>query len=198
MQTTNDTRNSVKEKPKATSGCEGDGADPTCSGGEVSDERQRGGRGVAGLLAAAAGSGRAVARSASLAEQGRGGARRGGARQGRGVQGRGAQRRRWPRSASLAEQGRGGAGLTPAAQGRAGAEQGRGGACRGGARSGVAGRAAAELGEQGRGGARAGAALARDRMQRRGTCPAVVAEGLRRWWRVGSENGFGGEMGLER
>ncbi|KAK9150691.1 hypothetical protein Syun_009000 [Stephania yunnanensis] len=88
--------------------------------------------------------------AASLAEQGRGGARRGGARQGRGVQGRGAQRRGAPS--------------------RAGAG----------------------------GGARTGAALAQDRMQRRGTCPAVVAEGLRRWWRVGSENGFGGEMGLER
>ncbi|KAK9092488.1 hypothetical protein Syun_027399 [Stephania yunnanensis] len=115
MQTTNDTRNSVKEKPKAISGCEGDGADPTCSGGEVSDEWQRCGRGVAGLLAAAAGSGRAVARSGVASRAG---------------QGRGAQRRRWPSRAGAGcagaelgshRQRRGAQGRSRAGAGRAGA-----------------------------------------------------------------------------
>ncbi|KAK9087843.1 hypothetical protein Syun_030237 [Stephania yunnanensis] len=191
MQTTNDTRNSVKEKPKATSGCEGDDADPTCSGGEVSDERQGDGRGVAGLLAAAAGSDRAVARSSVAgragqgrgragAEHGRGGACRGGARSG--VAGR--DRCRWPSRAGA---------------GCARAELGRGRACRGGARSGVAGRAAAGHGRAGpgRGARRAGAALAQGRRSRRTECSG--AGPVRRWSRrvPGGGGGLAVKMGLE-
>ncbi|KAK9151708.1 hypothetical protein Syun_010017 [Stephania yunnanensis] len=156
--------------------------------------------------------------AASLAEKGRGGACRGGPRSGvagRAGQGRGAQGWSWAHTGSA---GRAAAGL---AEQRWGAQrrsalgaQRRG--TKGAQRRGWLGEqrrsALGELCAQRRcwarragagraqGCARAGAnAAARDLSG--GGCggsPAVVAEGLRRWWRVGSENGFGGEMGLER
>ncbi|KAK9151593.1 hypothetical protein Syun_009902 [Stephania yunnanensis] len=177
---TNDTRNSVKEKPKATSGCGGERLDPTASGGEVSDERSavaeewRGARRTAGL-------GRAMVRSDVAGRSRRSGrARASTARVGRA--GRSAQHASPPRKrgrrARASE-------LSPAAAAQGAQAEQREYARRGTQRASAARSAAAS--RRGGGGVRAGAARVRARGSEAAptTVPAamttakVVVAGLR-------------------
>ncbi|KAK9169468.1 hypothetical protein Syun_001608 [Stephania yunnanensis] len=196
MQTTNDTRNSVKEKPKATMRA----AKETtwirlAMAARCPMNYSSGGRGMAKPPQQQRGSGRAIQqrqprrrageRAGAQGEHGRGG------RAGRRAM---ARRRRRDASASSARAG------GEAAQGELGSHRQRRARRErssawtarawAGARNGVASRASRPLsrsralaGEQVGRGVRTATlggpnAMARD-------CPAVVAEGLRRWWRVG-------------
>ncbi|KAK9093006.1 hypothetical protein Syun_027917 [Stephania yunnanensis] len=180
MQTTNDTGNSVKEKPKATMHAKETARIRLSSGDKVSDERPRGGRGVAGVVRRNEGSSRAMARSRCRRPKrkagGRAGAEHGkGGRAGRGRSGVGRRDRApWPSSGS--------GGVRRAKRAHTGSRRQ--------ARSGRAGGASAHarrrprsggLGERGPELGRAPGALAHDRMRRRGT--------VRRWSRRVSGGG---------